>query len=97
MRKKPKEKKERTKLTEAFSRTLELPVNVMEGLPEIELLGNKEAVVEHCQGILEYDDTVVRINTGKMVLKFTGRNLRLKTMTDESVIVEGSFTTIEFA
>ena len=33
-----------------------LPFNVLEGLPEIELLGNREAVIEHCQGVLESMD-----------------------------------------
>ncbi|MGI5967263.1 MAG: YabP/YqfC family sporulation protein [Anaerotruncus rubiinfantis] len=31
-----------------------------------------------------------------MNLKFTGRNLQLKSMTDSSVVVEGYFTSIEF-
>ncbi len=49
-----------------------------------------------CQGVLEYDDKVVRINAGKLVVRITGRNLMLKYMTGDGVMVEGYFTSIAF-
>ncbi len=96
MWKKQRAREKQTSIADKISRSVEVPVNVLEGLPQIELLGNKEAVVEHCQGVLEYDETLVRLKTGRMTLKFTGRNLLLKSMTEDSVIVEGYFTSIEF-
>lgn len=77
-----------------ISRTLELPMEVLEGLPNIELRGNREAVLEHCEGILEYSEERVRIRAGVLILEFTGRNLRLNCMTDENVIVTGYITGI---
>lgn len=74
-----------------------MPVTVAQGLPEIELLGNREAIIEHYAGVLEYNDHVIRLNTGKLILKFTGRDLRLKCMTVDSVTVEGFFTSVEFS
>ena len=76
MWKKRRRQEEKCSIRERLSRTFELPFNVLEGLPEIELLGNREAVIEHCQGVLEYDDKVVRINAGKLVVRITGRNDR---------------------
>lgn len=73
-----------------------MPVTVAEGLPEIELLGNREAIIEHYASVLEYNESVIRLNTGKLILKFTGRDLRLKCMTTDSVTVEGFFTSVEF-
>ena len=88
MWKKRRRQEEKCSIRERLSRTFELPFNVLEGLPEIELLGNREAVIEHCQGVLEYDDKVVRINAGKLVVRITGRNLMLKYMTGDGVMVE---------
>lgn len=96
MWKKRRPQKQRASITDKIAQSFEIPVNVMEGLPQIELLGNREAVVEHCQGVLEYNDQVVRLLTGKLTVKFTGRGLQLKSMTDDSVIVEGYFISVEF-
>ncbi len=97
MRKKKKAQEKKISVPGMIARSLELPVDVLEGLPKIELLGNKEAVIEHCQGVLEYNDQVVRIRAGRLMLKFTGRDLNLRTMTGDSVVVEGYFTSVEFA
>lgn len=97
MRKKKKTQEKKISVPGMIARSLELPVDVLEGLPKIELLGNKEAVIEHCQGVLEYNDQVVRIRAGRLMLKFTGRDLNLRTMTGDSVVVEGYFTSVEFA
>ena len=96
MWKKRRRQEEKCSIRERLSRTFELPLNVLEGVPEIELLGNREGVIEHCQGVLEYDDKVVRINAGKLVVRITGRNLMLKYMTGDGVMVEGYFTSIAF-
>lgn len=79
------------------AKTLEMPVDVAEGLPQIELLGNREAVIEHCQSVLEYNDRVVRLHTGKLLLKITGRSLRMDYMTGDIVKVQGRFSSFEFS
>ena len=56
-----------------------------------------EAVIEGCDGVLEYNENVVRLSTGKLVIKFMGRGLILKSMTDTGVIVTGYITSIEFS
>ena len=84
-------------LGEAVTKSLELPVNVLEGLPEIELLGNREAVVEHCEGVLEYTDQVVRLDTGKLVVRFLGRDLQLRSMNETGVTVEGFIASVDFS
>ncbi|MVB10611.1 YabP family protein [Caprobacter fermentans] len=67
------------------------------GMPtHMEINGNTEAVVDGCSGVLEYDSDVVRIRTGKLVVRFTGRGLTIKCLTAESLVVTGFFTGIEF-
>lgn len=67
------------------------------GMPtHMEINGNTEAVVDGCSGILEYDNDVVRIRTGKLTVRFTGRGLAIKCLTVDSLVVTGFFTGIEF-
>ena len=66
------------------------------GGSHIELLGNREAVVEGCQGILEYGDDVVRVRAGRLIVRFTGRNLKIRCMTADSLVVEGFLRGMEF-
>ena len=51
----------RKNMTEA----LELPKEIMLGLPLISLLGREEVTIENYKGILEYDEESVRIGGGR--------------------------------
>lgn len=75
---------------------LSVPQKIMPNMPFIELRGNREALIEGCKGILEYDTQVIRVNTGSMVVSFCGRGLNIKCLTVSSLIVEGYITSVEF-
>lgn len=62
----------------------------------IELCGNRELSVDGCRGILDYDMEMIKINCGKMVLKVTGRNLVIRCMTRDSMIINGFILSVEF-
>lgn len=62
----------------------------------MELNGNREVVVEGCGGVLEYDDTVVRVRTLGHIVRFTGRGLAIRSLTAEALVVTGYITGIEF-
>ena len=62
----------------------------------MELNGNREAVVEGCGGVLEYDETVVRVRIPGQVVRFTGRGLSIRSLTADALVVTGYITGIEF-
>lgn len=62
----------------------------------MEINGNQEVIVDGCSGVLEYDTDVVRIKTGKLIVRFTGRGLVIKCLTADSLVVTGFLTGIEF-
>jgi sporulation protein YqfC len=62
----------------------------------MEINGNREAVVEGCGGVLEYDDDVVRIRTHGQIVRFTGRGLTIRSLTADALVVAGFITGIEF-
>jgi len=63
----------------------------------MEINGNNEVIVEGCNGVLEYDTDVVRIKTGKLIVRFSGRGLVIKCLTSDSLVVTGYLTGIEFS
>ena len=81
---------------ERLAGCLELPHASLANLSRMELHGNSQVMVEGCGGILEYQTEVIRVKTGKMVTKFTGRGLKIRCMTEDSLVVEGFLTDISF-
>ena len=62
----------------------------------IEIYDNNEIVLEGCKGILEYNDTTVKVNTGSYVFSVVGRGINIKCLTEASMVISGFITTIEF-
>ena len=65
-------------------------------MPEIELHGNRSAMVEGCRGVLEYADNIIRLNANSMILCFTGRGLRIKFLGESGIEIAGVITGLEF-
>lgn len=83
-------------LSERVEKVLELPVGSLTGAARIEMTSNRRAVVEGCQGIVEYADDVVRMQTGSGLIRFTGRSLSISCLTEDSAVVEGIILSLEF-
>jgi len=83
----------RSKITEIF----DIPQAAIVGMAQIELSGNREAVIDGCIGVLAYDEDIVRLALRGMVATFRGRNLQIKVLTRDSAIVGGFITGIEFS
>lgn len=67
------------------------------GMPtHMEINGNREAVVDGCAGILEYSTETVRVRAGRMVIRFCGRGLSIRSLTADALVVTGFITGIEF-
>jgi sporulation protein YqfC len=70
--------------------------NIIGDVPHIEMRSNLEFNIEGAKGVLEYDESVVRINTGRMVISLKGRRLNLKCLSPSNLVVSGFITGIEF-
>ena len=80
-----------SKLAEA----LQVPAGAVSVLPRMEFCGNREVTIDGSKGVLEYDENLIRINMGKMVACFFGRNLNIKCFNLESLVIEGYITSLE--
>ncbi len=75
---------------------LELPKDIILGIPKITMVGNLQLFIENHKGILEYTDTYIRINTKSGILQISGRNLLLKNIIYEEIIIVGEIIQMEF-
>ena len=75
---------------------LELPAGSLSQLARIELAGNRCAAVEGCRGIVEYTEDCVRLDIGDAIVRFTGRDLTVSNLTEDSAVIRGIFVAIEY-
>ena len=61
----------------------------------VELLENRQAVVDGCRGILESSDRCIRLSGGKLILRFTGSGMDLRAFREGSAIVSGRIASVE--
>lgn len=62
----------------------------------VELLSNREAVVDGCRGILEYNECCIRLSAERLVIRFRGEGLELRNYGESGAVVEGRITAVEF-
>ena len=68
----------------------DLPVDVVAGLPRLELIGNRQLY------LLAYSDTQIDANTGFGVLRIRGERLTLVAMTGEELRIGGKINGVEW-
>jgi len=96
---KTSDKKESVKkigLKQRVTEILELPKEIVLNMPKLTMLGNGDLIVENYKGILEYDEGVIRLNTTSGIIKITGKNIYIKEITLESIMIFGEIQSLEF-
>lgn len=92
-------RKEKNKISEKISSIMNFnksPLCSMLSAFHIEMKSNREVVIEGCKSIEEYDENVIVIKVKKMVISFFGRDLEIKCLTPDSLVIEGFVTSVEF-
>lgn len=74
---------------------LDLPIDVVAGLPNMELLGNRQLFLSQHQGILAYSDAAIDINCGNLLVRVRGKGLQLLSMTADEMRIGGIIEGIE--
>ena len=92
MKKRDERKSALEKATEIFS----LPEEVLIGLPKIIMTGNRRIQLEYHKGLLEYSEALIIVNCGKSLLKVTGEDMEIVSMTAEELLITGLIFSFEF-
>lgn len=83
-------------ILDSISRSLDLPQDAVSGYAHIELSGNKEAIIEGCQGVLEYSDSLIALNTGKLTVRVCGCGLTIVSMQNGQAVIKGTITGVDY-
>lgn len=75
---------------------LELPPSALMGSSKVTLNSNKEAIIEGCRNVLEYEDDRIKLNLGNKTLLILGNSLSIDSITVNGVIVTGNISSVEF-
>jgi len=79
-----------------IAEVLELPKEIVLDLPKITLIGNIQLYIENHKGIVEYSKERIRINSKSGIIRIIGKNLVIKNIVSEEVVVSGEIINIEF-
>lgn len=87
--------RKREGLLEKTAEVLDLPGDVVAGLPRLELVGRRQLRMENHKGILAYGSREIHISGGRLVVKVRGEELELKAMNAGELLITGDIAGIE--
>lgn len=88
-----KEKIENIK--ENVSDALELPKEITLNLPKVTMVGSSQIRIENHKGIIEYSESKIRINSKIGIIVITGKNLFIRNIIKEEVVLEGKLESVQ--
>lgn len=88
--------KEDVTLREKMIDSLELPKDLMLGAAVLTVTGRKEALISNYKGILEYEDSFIRVQTKNCRILISGAHLAIDYYTNEEMKISGFIQSIEY-
>lgn len=84
------------KKSEKYGRKKIVPADNIGFSPQLTILSNREATLEGCREIKEYDDGRIKFSIGNMNVCFCGNNLVIKNYGGDYAVICGEFSDISF-
>ena len=76
-------------------RKLQLP-DVILNEAKIEMISNRDIIVDGCKGVVEYGENLIKLNIGELVLCLVGDNMIIDSFDSGVAIIRGKFAEISF-
>lgn len=84
-------------LQEKIVEGLNLPKDLMLGVPVVTLTGNHEAIVINYKGILEYENNLIRLQTKHEKITIEGNDLLIDYYTGEEMKIAGRISGVYYS
>ena len=91
-----REKPKRKRILGHVADTFDLPGEVLGDLPRLTVTGSNRAVVENHKGIMDYGAQEILVGGGSISLKILGKDLELRSMNAQELLITGEIFHIEF-
>lgn len=75
---------------------LELPQDIVLGVPILTMQGNAELMIENHRGLLQYDSDQIRVRTKTFAVQVEGKELSIQEYRKELLIIRGKIERIQF-
>lgn len=76
---------------------LDLPPDILAGMPRIELLGTDKCSIEPHEGLLEYGKDRIAVKTAVGPVGLSGTNLEIKRMNNRCIVIVGDIRGLNVA
>ena len=84
------------KIKEKTVAAMALPKEIVLDLPVIAITGRGEITIENYKNLLEFSDTTMIIRTKDGIITITGKDLSLRQVTSENLVITGHANGILF-
>ncbi len=91
-----KKEKKNWNLKESMIESLQLPKDLMLGMPIVTVTGFHEAYIENYKGILEYSEEMILLQTKTCQIEIQGEKLHIMYYTNDEMKVEGMISSIQY-
>ena len=81
---------------ERASRLLDLPGDVVAGLPRIQIVGCGEILIENHRGVTLYEKTEIHVGGEGMMIKLNGDGLSIAAMNARELLIRGRLFGVNF-
>ena len=81
---------------ETFINPLELPKDLMLGAAIVTVTGRQEVLIANYKGILEYEDSFIRIQTKNCRIVISGSHLAIEYYTNEEMKITGFIDRVQY-
>lgn len=85
----------REQIKEKMVSAMDLPKDVIQNASVITILGRNELCIENYRGIIEYTDTLIRVQTRAGQIRIQGKRLRIQYYTNDEMKVTGALSSLE--
>ena len=84
-------------ICEKMISAVDLPKDVVLGASVVTILGSNEICIENYRGIIEYTDTLIRIQTKEKQIRIHGKRLQIEYYTNDEMKIKGYVHSIEYS
>ena len=74
----------------------DLPIDLLSGLPHVELMGDRQFYMENHRGIISYSEDEIAISADGVIVRVFGTKLELVSMTGEALRIRGKIQRVEW-
>ncbi|MGE5653903.1 MAG: sporulation protein YqfC [Bacillota bacterium] len=74
----------------------DLPKDIVLDMPRITMVGNVQIYLENHRGIVDFDGDSIRINISSGAIRITGKNLVVRNIMIDEIIIDGDIRGIDF-